>query len=261
MAWNRSSVESAPVKKVERRKTRLCPVLGVLCLVLGVGAYFIFSSGDKPVRVAGHRAPGAIKEVKPAAAPKARPVETNAESKAEEPRRPLTEKEKQLAEIKEKIKHLNPRRIPPPNPYKTATDQVLAMLFSIEPGMRPMPFPPLSKKERENIVGILVSKIPINEEDSERLRFQKETVNEVKKEMLKYIKEGGDPDKFIDYYQTELNRLADKRELAVSESMKIRKSDPELYHDYVTKINEKLKAEGIREIPERPPYEPKEMNK
>ena len=77
MAWNRP-VETQSAKNARNAKheirggKRLGFVLGALCFALAVGAYFLFFSGeDNPTQDKVRKARGAIKEVTPAAAPKA----------------------------------------------------------------------------------------------------------------------------------------------------------------------------------------------
>ena len=163
--------------------------------------------------------------------------------------KPLTEHERKIAEIKKKIKE-NPQRMPDTNSvFKTSLEQTLALMFTTELGKPPFPFPPLSAKDRERITEILISDNPVTEYDSDMVVFQKETVEQVKKEMRKFIKEGGDPQKFIDYYQNELRVAAQERSLAVTESRKIMKESPELYKEFVETINTRFAEKGIKQIP------------
>lgn len=163
--------------------------------------------------------------------------------------KPLTEHERKIAEIKKKIKD-NPQRMPDTNSvFKTSLEQTLALMFTTELGKPPFPFPPLSAKDRERIAEILISDNPVTEYDSDMVAFQKETVDQVKKEMRKFIKEGGDPQKFIDYYQNELRVAAQERSLAVTESRKIMKESPELYKDFVETVNKRFAEKGIKQIP------------
>lgn len=163
--------------------------------------------------------------------------------------KPLTERERRIAEIKKKIKD-NPQRMPDTNSvFKTSLEQTLALMFTTELGKPPFPFPPLSTKDRERITEILISNNPVTEYDSDMVVFQKETVEQVKKEMRKFIKDGGDPQKFIDYYQNELRVAAQERSLAVTESRKIMKESPELYKDFVETVNARFAEKGIKQIP------------
>ena len=163
--------------------------------------------------------------------------------------KPLTEHERKIAEIKKKIKD-NPQRMPDTNSvFKTSLEQTLALMFTTELGKPPFPFPPLSAKDRERITEILISDNPVTEYDSDMVVFQKETVEQVKKEMRKFIKEGGDPQKFIDYYQNELRVAAQERSLALTESRKIMKESPELYKEFVETVNARFAEKGIKQIP------------
>lgn len=163
--------------------------------------------------------------------------------------KPLTERERRIAEIKQKIKD-NPQRMPDTNSvFRTSLEQTLALMFTTELGKPPFPFPPLSAKDKKRITEILISDNPVAENDSDIVAFQKETVDQVKKEMRKFIKEGGDPQKFIDYYQNELRVAAQERSLAVTESRKIMKESPELYKEFVETVNTRFAEKGIKPIP------------
>ena len=132
--------------------------------------------------------------------------------------------------------------------FKTGTEQLMSWVFSTEPGDMPMPIPRISDEDRKNIVGILISKNEIKDSDSERTIECKEAVAAAKREMMQYLKEGGDPDDFLQYYSQELKRAFEMRNEAVNQVQEVWDEDPELGKEFLDKINERFKEEGIKEI-------------
>ena len=132
--------------------------------------------------------------------------------------------------------------------FKTGTEQLMSIVFSTEPGDMPMPIPPISDEDKQNIVSILISKNPINEADSEKIKFCKENVALAKKEMVEYLKEGGDPDDFLQYYFQELKSAFELRNAAVDQIRETWEGDPELGRQFLEKVNEKFANEGIKSI-------------
>ena len=146
--------------------------------------------------------------------------------------------------------YINPRRFPPTNQiFKTGLEQRIAHIFSTTPGMPPLPLPPLSVKDRKHIMEILNANHSVTEADSEEIAVLKGTVAQVKKEMARYLADGGDPDDFIRFYHNELSKCANQRREAIKMGHKIKKESPDLYDDYVKQVNETLRADGIKEIP------------
>ena len=132
--------------------------------------------------------------------------------------------------------------------FKTGTEQLMSIVFSTEPGDMPMPIPPISDEDKQNIVSILISKNPINESDSEKIKFCKENVALAKKEMIEYLKEGGDPDDFLRYYFQELKSAFELRNAAVDQIRETWEGEPELGRQFLEKVNEKFANEGIKLI-------------
>jgi hypothetical protein len=132
--------------------------------------------------------------------------------------------------------------------FKTGTEQLMSIVFSTEPGDMPMPIPPISDEDKQNIISILISKNPINESDSEKIKLCKENVALAKKEMVEYLKEGGDPDDFLRYYFQELKSAFELRNAAVDQIRETWEGDPELGRQFLEKVNEKFANEGIKSI-------------
>lgn len=124
----------------------------------------------------------------------------------------------------------------------------MSWIFTTEVGDMPMPIPPISKEDRENIVAMLISKNEIKDTDSERVKDCKEQVQLAKKEMIKYLKEGGDPDDFLQYYYQELKSSFELRQDAIRLAEELYEEDPEAGSEYVDKINERFADQGIKPI-------------
>lgn len=139
------------------------------------------------------------------------------------------------------------------NPYtnrtfKTGTEQLISWVFTTELGDIPVPLPSISKDDRDNIVSILLSRSEIKESDSDRVKDAKTAVNTAKKEFLEYIRQGGDPDEFLDYYQKELRRAFEMRTIASEQAEELYQRDPELGRAYLDQVNEKFAADGIKQL-------------
>lgn len=235
--------------------------LMALVAVCVIGAVvFMFVSKDEPKPTVGEKKPAKEKRIEvvtPEVVEKVvetQKVVANPNAPLVEEVRAMTPRERQLAEIKRKIKE-HPERMPETNlVFRTKFEQTLSMLFTTELGMPPLPFPPLSELERKKLADMLISDTPIEVGDSDLVATHKEIVQQVKKEMISYIKDGGDPQKFIDYYYNELRSMADRRSIAVTQSRKVMKEEPEVYYQFVDSINEQFAEEGIKPIPKLPLY-------
>lgn len=132
--------------------------------------------------------------------------------------------------------------------FKTGTEQLLSWICHTELGDMPMPIPSLSEEERDNLVAILISHNEIKETDSEEAKNAKEMVGYAKREMLEFIKEGGDPDDFMQFYFQELKKGFEKRNNYRDEVEQVIEEEPELAAEFVEKVNEVLDAEGIKPL-------------
>lgn len=132
--------------------------------------------------------------------------------------------------------------------FKTGSEQLMSWVFTCELGMMPPPLPKLTKEERDTLPAVLISKNQINSEDNERVAAAKAIVDVAKREMMKFIKQGGDPDDFLRYYHEELNRAFEYRNLAIDQIAEVAETDGDLARELGQKINEKLASEGIKTI-------------
>ena len=95
-----------------------------------------------------------------------------------------------------------------------------------------------------------INKNEVNEEDNENTKYCKEMVALAKKELIQYIKEGGDITGFLTYYRDQLKEAYHSYNSArrmVLEAYRT-ESDRELCDLYLNKINEELSHKGIKKI-------------
>ena len=132
--------------------------------------------------------------------------------------------------------------------FTSGTEQVIGWVFGCEPGDMPMILPPIDPKEKENIVSILISKNEVGKDDTEESAELKQRVDLAKKEMMKYLKEGGDPDEFLKYYHDVLKRAYAWRSEAISQCGELFDEDEGMARDFLNKVNEKFEQEGIKPL-------------
>ena len=135
--------------------------------------------------------------------------------------------------------------------YRNATEQTLIDIFSTELGDPAPPLGSLPDEERERIVEILIAKNNTKKTDSEEMATSKDILAQAKAEMLKYIREGGKPEDFLDYYHNELLKANRKRMEAhefIMEQVQ-EGADLELVREVYKEVNKKLRDEGIKPIP------------
>lgn len=256
MGWNGS--DGATSSAANQPRGRVAPsklkgvVAGVIIVIVGFAACYFLLSSSSPTKPAGPTpAPSQIKEVQPAIPPKAPEIPTQepakpkkveeALSKLEEPPKPEIKLRELTPEDWERITNRT---------FKTGAEQLMSWVFTVEPGDMPMPIPPLSEEDRDNLTAILLSPNEIKDADSEMTAFCKEQVAFAKKEMAEYIKQGGDPDEFLQYYFKELKRFGEMRSDALEQLVETKESDPELAEELRKAINKKFEKDEIKPIGE-----------
>ncbi len=244
--WNRpSAAPKPPPKKPGALKGALAGVL--IVAVLGAVCWMMFSGNDaakpsraKPAKVA--------KSAKPAKAAKDAKSAKGGERKFDKPKTvddALANLETiKMPEVPKAKKPVIIDPYPGERTFKTCFEQQMSWMVSTMPGDLPMPIPPLNDEDRKNIVSILISKSDIKETDSEMDAFCKEQVNRAKKEMMTFIKEGGDPDDFLKYYYQQLKSCYDLRQMAVEQAQELWDEDPEMGAAFIDKVNKKFEDDG-----------------
>ena len=132
--------------------------------------------------------------------------------------------------------------------FKTGVEQLMSWVFTAEVGDMPMPIPAISEEDRKQLAAILVSKNEIKEGDSERTILAKESVDYAKEEMRKFIKQGGDPDDFLQYYFNQLRHAFEFRNEAQQQYYDLQEEDPELAEEFVREVNKSFDEKGIKRI-------------
>ena len=133
--------------------------------------------------------------------------------------------------------------------FSTGVEQVMGWIFTTELGDSPPPLPDLSASERKRIVEILLAKNPVEEEDSEKTAEAKEMVSAAKKELMKYLKQGGDMDDFLTFYRNELVKAQEQREDAKRLVRDVaREGDDEMTVQFPKEVNGKLAERGIKAV-------------
>ena len=138
--------------------------------------------------------------------------------------------------------------------YNSGVEQVMGWIFTTEPGDSPPPLPDLSNDDKKRIVEIILAKEEVNENDSAKSKEAKEMVSAAKKELMAYLKQGGDVDGFLTFYKNELDKAHNEREESKKMLRDIAKEgDDELTVQFLKEVNERLAVRGIKalELPKK----------
>ena len=255
MAWNRSSEEKkvGVEKRGGQRNVHLKGLIAGAIVVVGaaIAAWLLWPEGVARVKQ-GTSSPVPARQIKSDVGKKSRlkPIE----------RREVVKTGEKVADALAEVESIEPLKIAPmpvtsklkglrlKRPFKSGVEQLLSWVFCIEPGEMPVPIPSISEEDRQHLAEILISRNEIEEDDTPAVIAMKETVDYAKKEMIKYIKNGGDPDDFIRYYHRELNKAFEIRNEAISQAAALAEEEPELAREFVKKVNEKFSNDGIKPL-------------
>lgn len=252
--WNRSKSSLKPSAGGHGKSSMAfkCFLVGLLLVALGVVGLLWFCTSPSTEKSEIEKSPVKIKEVTPANVKREEP-------RVQKERVKPKSVEDAMANLEEQPKtEIVKRTISPEEwdrltnrTFKTGTEQLMSWVFTTELGDMPMPIPPIGEEEKRDIAAILISENPINEEkDDEMTKVCKEQVQLAKKEMAKYVGEGGDPDEFLQYYFKELKRAFEFRNDAIQQCEELAEEDPAMASEFVKRINEKFAEEGIKAIPD-----------
>lgn len=256
MAWNKSSEGATPVRAKAKPSAFHGLVAGIAVVAIATICYFVFLSGNdaKPQVKSPVKQEGLIKEVKPSAAP------TNAVAVAEEPKEDAAKAarraklkamtpEERINFLFEEMKH-QPYDLRPSKgkSYRNGFEQILTWMFTSELGDPPPLLPKLSIRDEAHLVEILISPNNVVEGDTEKVKQAKEAVNLAKKELIKYIKDGGDVHNFLEYYHGQLVQANHEYKTANFEVNKLARTDPDLAPEYFNRVNAKLTEKGIKPL-------------
>jgi hypothetical protein len=130
----------------------------------------------------------------------------------------------------------------------TATEQIMAWIFNTEVGDLPPPLPKIPETEMAHLAEILLSKNEISEKDNDQVAQTKETIQLIKKELTEFIKKGGNPKEFFDYYRGELVQAYEMRKTVQQSVQKVLREEPEIALEYLNEVNRELQSKGIKQI-------------
>lgn len=250
--WNRprESAESG-VRSAKKAPSQWRGIAAGLAIAVPVVALclWLFSGGDDNTAAKIDKERGRIKEVTPAAAPKSAKVkkERIKPKNAKDALENISYNAEPL-EVKPATKPVNYRKYTN-QVFRTGVEQLMSWVFTTEPGEMPIPLPNIEERERDNLIGILISPNPVKEGDNEVTAAVKGIVENAKKEMMRYLKQGGDPDDFMQYYNKELFRMFNYRNDATTEYQRLIREDPDIAEDFRKAVNAKFAADGIKALP------------
>lgn len=260
MAWNKPSEKKvAEKKKGGQRNVHLKGLIAGAIVVLGAGlaAWLIWPDAKPPLSASTSTSTSRIKEVTPAVAP------TNAVAAAPKVKDPHEGYHLSTMGVwqpngrptppgRKKVHGIFTNRVGRAKVvYSNVTEQVILQIFNRELGDAPMPLPAmLPQKDMDELVSILLDKHPESSGDSDSIKYDKETLRLAKKEMLKFVKEGGDPYDFLKSYHDQLTQAFNRRFETQNFVMDTIRNgeDPAVVNDLINRLNADLKRDGIREL-------------
>lgn len=258
MGWNRPSENAASRVNVDATSpSRHWWYIAGAIVVVGaaVAAWWIFGSGDDGVAAVEQDRHALIKEVKPAAAPKAvvetpkpQPKRPPRPKFADKPFAEMTSVEKSqmmrywLSDTNNVIKGIDMRtRIPPPMFSNTVQNLILPY---IEPAADVIPFGPIKDEEAREAID---KEIVFNFDDPDDILEKKQFVKETLQDLKKYMDAGGHA---VDFFENLDHRQQLEHTAVMSCREEVRKLRDE-EGDYegaaaaLEKYNEYLTGKGL----------------
>ena len=235
-------------------------ILSAACVLLAVAGGVWWWLGRTPRAVTlpeePTRSTALAKEVKPAAAPKPVPVEEVVPPQ-ENPNKALRQ---ELAKMTKEermdyaFKEMQNRKIPlEPKTnriFRTGIEASMARIFMTQLGDPPPPpfttVVPL--RDEAHLAEILIAHNPVLETDTEAQKASKEMVALAKKEMMDYIKNGGNPEDFLKYYHGKLKEAFEFRRESMKSLIQVSRDDPSITAEYLDRLNKELADKGIKQI-------------
>lgn len=192
------------------------------------------------------------KERKPVVTP-SKPSEEEVERKRRQEMFSRMSADEKMEYLRERIKNMPIPEASTNRLYTTGVEQAMDWIFSCEVGNPPPLLPPMSLFDQIHLAEILIMDNPILDTDSDKAAESKEMMKIAKKEFMKFIKDGGNPDEFLPYYHSQLVAAHDEYKMARQSVVEIIRNEPDIAVDYIKKVNERLSAKGIKnvEIPKK----------
>ena len=244
-----------------KRRGRRFPVYfsgSIVVLGAAVAAWWLWPEGETRQDAASTKR-GLIKEVTPAVAPKAE----EAKPKEKDPHEGFVLSSQGVWQPKGRPYRYGRKKVHAVitngvgsgvSVASNKIEQLMLNIFSRERGDMPLPFPDrLTKADMDELVPILMDKHPVSEKDSERVKYDKETLRIAKQAMTDWIRQGGDPYEFLKNYHEELCSTYFQRQDAIRMTQQMVKDgeDPEIIDEFIRRVNGKFRDSGIKtyEIP------------
>ena len=264
MAWNRSSAESAPVKKKGGAPSSAKGILIGLAIAVPLVALclWLFSGGDDAPKAKPDKERGRIKEVTPAPAPVAKAV-AEGEKEPPKPRGPQKVGESRDGWIKlpngRLIKdtgaiHCAPARLSLEDQvFDRSTDRSIANLLTVEPGTMFIGDSSMYYKNfTEKFLESLKEPIIITHDDSEEVKMLKQGVIDARKELKARYDAGEDLGAVMRETREQMRELGLYREELEQQVREIVKTKDELtdsdLKDLLGAANKMLEERGVKPI-------------
>ena len=134
--------------------------------------------------------------------------------------------------------------------FRSGLEASIARIFMTVPGDPPPPpfTTVIPLRDEAHLEQILTSANPILESDTEQQKESKKMVELAKKELIKFINEGGNPEDFLNHYHSILRESFDLRRESAKSFMKVAREEPEIAQQYLNELNKNLSERGIKEI-------------
>ena len=258
--WNRpsQSTENPKKKSVGGQPSSLKGLLaGAIVVVLAAVAYFLFFSGDTQTqKTTSAKERGLIKEVAPAAAPKAAAEpETPAPAAAPEaPKRPLSDEELRMEALRKRLgkvvtNHLDHVR----GRYaysKNRAENELVILACVPVGTPVIGSREYDEAFMKDLQQALIEKTEISPDDPEDIRYYKESVIDMKKQLKQMLKNGEDIQQVLTDTRRQLQDLGVYKSQLEREMLRMQHEageevSPEEAKDFVNAANRLLEEKGI----------------
>ena len=254
MAWNKPIDQPKAEPKKKPTAWRGAAAGGVVALAAIIAAVVIFSGGDAKPKAKEGKKTEAIKEVKPAAAPKAVETDEVPAAKPKKARKDMTPEERHQDDL-ERVREAQKRQanIPlaherKPQVFKSASDQILAMVAQMAEG-KDMPPLPIDKNFEKEFIASLKEPIVINEDDSDKIKAMKESVIQLRQELSERAEAGESALSILQEYQKHMAEDYKTRSELQQEARRILESgDRAGAQKYVDTMNLALQQMGIKQI-------------
>lgn len=133
--------------------------------------------------------------------------------------------------------------------FENPTEQLIADLFTTTVGDVPPIIPEIRDQDEASIIMVIDKMHKISDEDDDEAAYAKETVNLAKRELDKFMREGGTANDFLQYYsQVLMDAHEEYQQSRVFIHKSIRDGEPEVTLGVLERVNQRLAEKGIKQI-------------